>query len=159
VSAVAQNVVRIAGATAMRSADLSIIDGKTAFIKITGFADDRSRGFVDNLVGSRAESAGARLVQNPEKAQVLLEIAINNAGNDVGASSHVVTSSERTEGVVDLTLTVRDASTGKRLSSQTVRGEAKYEQTSYLGVYRNDGYYYVKTANGFDEIRDPASYR
>ena len=50
----------------------------------------------------------------------------------------------RTESVVDLTIVFRDADSGKRLSTQDLRGEAKYEQKTWVGIIDESGKYYVK---------------
>lgn len=159
VSVVAQNVVRIAGIRAMQSADLSAVKGKAAFVKLTGFVDDRNKNFLENLVRSKIEDSGARLVSE-DKAAVTVEVVVNSAGNDRGASKvPLLTSSERTEGSVDMELIIRNTADGARLSSQNVSGLAKYEQSSVLGI-EGSGVYYVKDAKGdFKEVPNPAAYK
>ncbi len=159
VSVVAQNVVRIAGVKAIDSADLSSLDGMTTFVKLSGFVDDQNRGFIDHLAHSRAENAGARLVSE-DKAQRMLEVVVNSAGNDRGGSRvPVISRSERTEGAVDLDIIVRDTSDGTKIANQHVRGEAKYQQTTVVGL-QGSGTYYVKNDNGkYVEVPNPTSYR
>lgn len=159
ISVVAQNVVRIAGVQAMKGADLSILKDRLTYVKTTGFVDDRNEKFIDNLVRSRAEAAGAKLVRE-DKAQVVLEVVVNSAGNDQGRSKvPLVMRSERTEGSVDLDLIARDVNNGSRLSTQQVRGEAKYQQSTVIG-FQGSGEYYVKNSTGhFDLVKDPSSFR
>ena len=45
-----------------------------------------------------------------------------------------------------MTIIFRDPNTGKRLSTQDVRGEAKYEQKTWVGIIDESGKYYVKTS-------------
>lgn len=159
ISVVAQNVVRIAGVQAMKGADLSILKDRLTYVKTTGFVDDRNEKFIDNLVRSRAEAAGAKLVRE-DKSQVVLEVVVNSAGNDQGRSKvPLVMRSERTEGSVDLDLIVRDVNNGSRLSTQQVKGEAKYQQSTVMG-FQGSGEYYVKNNQGkFDLVKDPSSFR
>lgn len=159
ISVVAQNVVRIAGVQAMKSADLSQLKDKLTYVKTTGFVDERNEKFIDNLVRSKAEVAGARLVRE-DKAQLILEAVVNSAGNDQGNSKvPLVMRSERTEGSVDLDLIVRDVNNGSRLSTQQVRGEAKYQQSTVIG-FQGSGAYYVKEANGkFTMVENPSNFR
>lgn len=159
VSVVAQNVVRIAGVKAIKNADLSPLNGNATYVKLTGFIDTQNRGFIDHLARSRAEEAGGRLVAE-NKAQFILEIIVNSAGNDQGRSRvPVISRSERTEGVVDLDIIIRNIADGTRVSTQNVRGEAKYQQTSVIGI-QGDGVYYVKNSQGkFIEVPNPASYK
>ena len=53
----------------------------------------------------------------------------------------------RTESVVDLTLIFRDPSTGSRISTQDIRGEAKYEQKRWVGIIDESGKYYIKSSS------------
>jgi hypothetical protein len=159
VSVVAQNVVRIAGVKAIKEADVSSLSGKATYVKLTGFIDDQNRGFIDHLARSRAEDAGARLVSE-DKAQLMLEVVVNSAGNDRGGSRiPVISRSERTEGTVDLDIIIRNTTDGTKILTQNVRGEAKYEQTSVIGI-QGSGTYYVKNSKGkYVEVPNPTSYR
>jgi len=158
VSVVAQNVVRVAGIRAMQDADFTATKGKLSHVKLTGFVDEQNRGFIDNLVRTKVEDAGARLVSE-DKAQVLVQVTVNSAGNDSGGSSRVVASSKRTEGIVDLDLILRDSRDGTKVSTQHVRGEAKYEQSSVMG-FQGTGKYFVKERTGeFVEVPNPTNYR
>ncbi|MBI5634641.1 MAG: hypothetical protein HZA15_14320 [Nitrospirae bacterium] len=157
-SVVTQNVVRIAGVKAMQGANLSPVKGKLLSIKLTGFIDAANQGFIENLVRSRVEDAGGRLVAQ-DKAAIILEVVVNSAGNDFGTSRvPVISRSERTEGTVDMDLVIRNAADGEKLSSQHVVGEAKYEQTAVLGI-EGMGNYYVKEKGSFTEVPNPSNYR
>ena len=83
VSVVAQNVVRIAGKEAMADLDLSRANERRAYVDVTGFADAFSAGYIENLVRNRAEVDGGRLVTEAN-ADIVIEVAVNAAGNDVG---------------------------------------------------------------------------
>lgn len=158
VSVVAQNVVRIAGIKAMRQADFSFLNGKKVYVKSTGFVDDYSGGFIEHLINTKAENSGAKLVHE-NKADVIIEVTINTAGNDRGTSRvPIITKAERTEGTVDLTIILRDANTGERMKSQKVLGESKYEQSTVLGI-QGSGQYYVKEDDKFVKVEDPSSYQ
>jgi hypothetical protein len=157
VSVVAQNVVRIAGVKAMKDADLSPVEGKKTYVKTTGFADDFNRGFIDNLVRSGAEDAGALLVKE-SSADIILEVAVNSAGNDLGSTRiPLITKATRTEGTVDLSLTMRDNNTGRRISKQTIIGHAKYEQGEFVGI-QGSGQYYVKENGKYVKVENPSTY-
>lgn len=158
-SVVAQNVVRVAGERAMQEADLSAVKGKMTFIRLTGFVDDRNKGFLDNLVRSRAEDAGARLVSE-DKANVIMEVVINSAGNDWGDSKvPLLSHSERTEGAVDLDIIMRNPADGTKISTQHVRGDAKYEQSTVIGITGSGGYFVKDKKGQFVEVESPTSYR
>ena len=65
-------------------------------------------------------------------------MVVNSAGNDQGTSRiPVINRALRTESVVDLTLIFRDPSTGSRISTQDIRGEAKYEQKRWVEHFSN----------------------
>lgn len=159
VSVVAQNVVRISGVKAIKGVDLSPLKDRKTYVKLTGFVDDTNRGFIDHLVRSKAEDAGARLVSEAN-AQNIVEVVINSAGNDRGGSRvPVISRSERTEGSVDLDIIIRDVINGTKISTQNVRGEAKYEQTTVIGI-QGSGEYYVKNSNGkYIKVPNPEAYR
>ncbi|MFC1845337.1 hypothetical protein ACFLZ5_11205 [Thermodesulfobacteriota bacterium] len=157
VSVVAQNVVRIAGIKAMKDANLTAVKGKKTFVKTTGFADDFNRGFIDNLVRSKAEDAGCLLV-NENSAEIIIEVAVNSAGNDLGATKiPLLSNSTRTEGTVDLSLTLRDNNSGQRISKQSIIGHSKYEQGEIIGI-QGSGQYYVKEKAKFIKVDNPSSY-
>ncbi len=159
VSVVTQNVVRIAGVKAIKEADLSSLKGSATYIKLTGFVDEQNRGFIEHLVRSRTEDAGARLVSE-DNAQFTLEIVVNNAGNDQGRSNiPIISSSERTEGAVDLDLIIRNTANGTKISTQNIRGEAKYEQTTVIGIQGRGEYYVKDKSSKYVKVPDPASYR
>lgn len=158
VSAVVQNVVRIAGISAMKTADFSSIKAKKVHVKTTGFADDFNKGFVEHLVRTKVEDSGAFLSSEAE-ADAIIEAAINNAGNDLARSKvPLVSSSERSEGTVNLTITIRDAHSGRRVSSQNCIGYAKYEQGEFLGV-PGSGQYFVKENGSYVLVPDPTAYK
>jgi hypothetical protein len=156
VSVVAQNVVRIAGAKAMRDLQLTELKGKKANVQTTGFVDEFNKGFIQNIMHSHIEASGATLVDR-SNAEFVVDVAVNAAGNDNGRSGYVVGSAERTEGSVDLTITVRNAATGARLSSQNIRGYAKYQQGSFLGI-SGAGAYFVKMGDNWVLVEDPARF-
>ena len=83
ISVVAQNVVRIAGVKAMKNANLSSVKGKKIYVRTTGFADDFNKGFIENLVRTKVEDSGALLVKE-SSADLVVEAAVNSAGNDQG---------------------------------------------------------------------------
>jgi len=105
------------------------------------------------------EESGARIVA-ADAAEVQAEVATMSAGNDVGGSSFPILShSERTEGSVDVLLTLRNPKTGEVLSSQPLKGAAKYQQTTVIGL-QGSGIYYVKNADGkFEKVPDPSTYK
>lgn len=149
-SVVTQNVLTIAGNSAMEQADLSLLPGKSVAIELSGFVEERNRGFVSNLVSSKAEAAKARLVRNGAP-DIVLEVVINRAGNDAGSSNvPVLKSARRTEATVDLTLNFRNPLTGERLSQQRVAALSKYEQARWVGLIDGKGAYFVRSAGAKD---------
>lgn len=147
VSVVSQNVVKLAGNSAITQADFSSIKGKKILVELTGFVEERTKGFIDNLVSSNAEKEGARLIRSGDP-DILVEVVVNSAGNDQGTSRiPVINRALRTESVVDLTLIFRDPSTGSRISTQDIRGEAKYEQKRWVGIIDESGKYYIKNSS------------
>jgi hypothetical protein len=157
VSVIAQNVVRIAGAKAVRDLDISEVDGKGSFVDVTGFVDSFNQGFIRNLIRDEVEAAGGRLLERSD-AELIVEVAVNSAGNDRGSSGYVIGGAERTEGGVDLTVTIRDLASGQRLTSQAIRGQAKYQQGTLLGI-SGSGAYFVMDDNNWDLVEDPARYK
>ena len=157
VSVVAQNVVRIAGQQAIRSLSLTELDGIKCTVVVSGFADDFNRGYVENLIKNEVEENGGKLV-NQQYAEYVVDVGVNAAGNDKGASSYIVGGAQRTEGSVDLTVTVRSLVSGDKMSSQTIRGEAKYQQGSILGI-TGSGAYFVKSYDSWIVVDDPATFR
>ena len=83
---------------------------------------------------------------------------MNSAGNDRGNSDYFIGGADRTEGGVDLTITTRNLATGERVARQTIRGQAKYQQGSLLGV-TGSGAYFVMDGGDWDLVEDPARYR
>jgi len=158
-SVVAQNVVRIACVSALRSADLTSLSGKSVELKLTGFSDEKNKGILELLFRSKMEESGARIVA-ADAAEIQAEVATMSAGNDQGRSSFPLLShSERTEGSVDVLLTLRNPKTGEVISSQPLTGAAKYQQTTFIGL-QGGGIYYVKTAKGkFEKVPDPTTYK
>ena len=156
VSVVAQNAVRIAGAEAVSKLDISEVYGKPSYVVVTSFADEFNRGYVLNLIRDAAEDAGGQLAEESD-ANLTVQVAVNAAGNDLGASSYIIGGSTRSEGSVNLTITVRDASTGARVSRQQIEGYAKYQQGSFLGV-TGSGAYFVLKGDEWVIVRDPAYY-
>ena len=147
VSVVSQNVVKLAGNSAITQADFSSIKDKKILVELTGFVEERTKGFIDNLVSSNAEKEGARLIRSGDP-DILVEVVVNSAGNDQGTSRiPVINRALRTESVVDLTLIFRDPSTGSRISTQDIRGEAKYEQKRWVGIIDESGKYYIKSGS------------
>ena len=147
VSVVSQNVVKLAGNSAITQADFSSIKDKKILVELTGFVEERTKGFIDNLVSSNAEKEGARLIRSGDP-DILVEVVVNSAGNDQGTSRiPVINRALRTESVVDLTLIFRDPSTGSRISTQDIRGEAKYEQKRWVGIIDESGKYYIKSSS------------
>jgi len=156
VSVVAQNAVRIAGSEAISKLDLTEVKGKDSYVEVTGFADEFSRGYVLNLVRDAVEDLGGRLVK-AEDAEIIVQAAINAAGNDMGANTYIIGSSARSEGSLNLTITVRDSSTGSRISRQQIEGYAKYQQGSFLGI-TGSGAYFVLKDDKWEIVEDPAYY-
>tara|TARA_B100001559_G_C16402494_1_gene576425 strand:- start:262 stop:882 length:621 start_codon:yes stop_codon:yes gene_type:complete len=146
ISVVAQNVLKIAGNQAIQNADFSNLNNVPVTVELKGFVEEKTEGFIQNLVSSSAEKSGALLIRSG-KPDIVIEAVVNSAGNDQGSSRvPVINRALRTESVVDLTIIFRDPDTGKRLSTQDIRGEAKYEQKTWVGVINESGKYYVKTS-------------
>jgi hypothetical protein len=146
ISVVAQNVLKIAGNQAIQNANFSNLNNVPVTVELKGFVEEKTEGFIQNLVSSSAEKSGALLIRNG-KPDIIIEAVVNSAGNDQGSSRvPVINRALRTESVVDLTIIFRDPNTGKRLSTQDVRGEAKYEQKTWVGIIDESGKYYVKTS-------------
>lgn len=158
-SAVAQNVVRIACVKALRDADFSSLEGQPVYLKLTGFADESNRGILEHLFTAEAEKCGARIVSE-DKAKLELEVATMSAGNDAGRSSiPIISHSERVEGLVDVQIAVRKCEDRSVLYTQSLHGEAKYQQNTVIG-FQGTGHYYVKIAkNKFERVENPATYR
>ena len=151
-SVVTQNVLTIAGDGALSQADLSPIKGKAIQIEMTGFVEERNRGFLTNLVSAKTEDAGALLVRLG-KPDFILEVVVNRAGNDAGKSSvPVLKTSRRTEAAVDLTLIVRDPINGQRISTQRVAAQSKYEQSRWVGVFDGSGEYFLRLGYSQQEV-------
>jgi hypothetical protein len=151
-SVVTQNVLTIAGDAAISQADFSPIKGKGIQIEMSGFVEEKNRGFLSNLVSSKAENAGSLLVRMG-KPDLILEVVVNRAGNDAGKSNvPILKASRRTEATVDLTLTVRDPMTGQRISSQRVAALSKYEQAKWVGIVDGKGQYYVRSASSQQQV-------
>lgn len=146
ISVVAQNVLKIAGNQAMENANFSNLNNVSVTVELKGFVEQKTEGFIQNLVSSSAEKSGALLIRNG-KPDIIIEAVVNSAGNDQGSSRvPVINRALRTESVVDLTIIFRNPDTGKRLSTQNIRGEAKYEQKTWVGIIDESGKYYVKTS-------------
>jgi hypothetical protein len=146
ISVVAQNVLKLAGKQAIQNANFSNLNNVPVTVELKGFVEEKTEGFIQNLVSSSAEKSGALLIRNG-KPDIIIEAVVNSAGNDQGSSRvPVINRALRTESVVDLTIIFRDPDTGKRLSTQDVRGEAKYEQKTWVGIIDESGKYYVKTS-------------
>ena len=109
-----------------------------------------------NLVRDAVEALGGRLVK-AEDAEIVVQAAINAAGNDMGASTYIIGSSARSEGSINLTITIRDSSTGSRISRQQIEGYAKYQQGSFLGI-TGSGAYFVLKDDKWEIVEDPAYY-
>ena len=146
ISVVAQNVLKIAGNQAIENANFSNLNNVSVTVELKGFVEEKTEGFIQNLVSSSAEKSGALLIRNG-KPDIIIEAVVNSAGNDQGSSRvPVINRALRTESVVDLTIIFRNPDTGKRLSTQNIRGEAKYEQKTWVGIIDESGKYYVKTS-------------
>ena len=146
ISVVAQNVLTLAGEEAIKGVNFSAVSNKPVKVELKGFVEEKTRGFIANLVSSNAETNGALLIRNGEP-EIIIEIVINTAGNDQGSSRiPILNRALRTESVVDLTIIFRDANSGKRLSTQNIRGESKYEQKRWVGMIDESGKYYVKSS-------------
>ena len=162
ISVVAQNVLKLAGDQAIKGANFNSVSGLPVKIELKGFVEQKTKGFIENLVSAKAEKSGALLIRNGEP-DIIIETVVNSAGNDRGSSSiPIINRALRTESVVDLTIILRDANTGERLSTQDIRGESKYEQKRWIGIIDESGKYYVKslllTQEGIgDKIRSDIS--
>ena len=162
VSVVAQNVLKLAGDQAIKGANFNSVSGLPVKIELKGFVEQKTKGFIENLVSAKAEKSGALIIRNGEP-DIIIETVVNSAGNDRGSSSiPIINRALRTESVVDLTIILRDANTGERLSTQDIRGESKYEQKRWIGIIDESGKYYVKslllTQEGIgDKIRSDIS--
>ena len=162
ISVVAQNVLKLAGNQAIKGANFSSVNNVKVKVELKGFVEEKTKGFIENLVSSNAEKNGALLIRNGEPS-IIIEAVVNSAGNDQGSSRiPVINRALRTESVVDLTIVFRNADTGKRISTQDLRGEAKYEQKTWVGIIDESGKYYVKasliTSGGIgDQIRSDIS--
>jgi len=157
VSVIAQNVVRIAGAKAARDLNLSELKGRKTNLAITGFVNDFNRGFISNLINSQIEITGGKLVDG-NNSEYIVDVGVNAAGNDNGSSDYLLGGAERTEGSVDLTVVIRKTNSGERLSSQTIRGYAKYQQSSFLKI-SGAGAYFYKQGEEWVIIEDPARFK
>ena len=144
ISVVAQNVLKLAGEQAIKTVNFSAVSNKSVKVELKGFVEEKTQGFIENLVSSNAEINGALLIRNGEP-EIIIETVVNSAGNDQGSSSiPILNRALRTESVVDLTIIFRDANSGKRISTQNIRGESKYEQKRWVGLIDESGKYYVK---------------
>tara|TARA_B110000003_G_scaffold95337_1_gene97498 strand:- start:2140 stop:2763 length:624 start_codon:yes stop_codon:yes gene_type:complete len=144
ISVVAQNVLKLAGEQAIKRVNFSAVSDKPVKVELKGFVEEKTQGFIENLVSSNAETNGALLIRNGEP-EIIIETVVNSAGNDQGSSSiPILNRALRTESVVDLTIIFRDANSGKRISTQNIRGESKYEQKRWVGLIDESGKYYVK---------------
>ena len=146
ISVVAQNVLKLAGDQAIKGVNFNSVSGLPIKVELKGFVEEKTKGFIENLVSASAEKNGAMLIRNGEP-EIIIETVVNSAGNDRGSSSiPIINRALRTESVVDLTIILRDANTGERLSTQDVRGESKYEQKRWIGIIDESGKYYVKSS-------------
>jgi hypothetical protein len=157
VSVIAQNVVRIAGAKAVRDLNLSEIKGQKTNLQITGFVNEFNRGFISNLISSQIEIAGGKLA-DASNSDYVIDVGVNAAGNDNGSSDYLLGGAERTEGSIDLTIMIRKTNSGERFSSQTIRGYAKYQQGSFLKI-SGAGAYFYKQGNEWVIIEDPIRFK
>jgi len=157
VSVVAQNVVKVAGYRAVRDLDLKVVAGRKIFLEITGFNDGANRGFIESVMKNQVELANGTLVDK-QRADVNVEIIVNVAGIDHGTSSYFVGGAERSEGAFDVSVVARNALDGAKLSSQTIRGYAKYQEGSFLGI-KGSGAYFVKEKGEWVLVKDPALYK
>ena len=122
ISVVAQNVLKLAGEQAIKRVNFSAVSNKPVKVELKGFVEEKTQGFIENLVSSNAETNGALLIRNGEP-EIIIETVVNSAGNDQGSSSiPILNRALRTESVVDLTIIFRDANSGKRISTQNIRG-------------------------------------
>lgn len=157
VSVVAQNVVRIAGNMAIRDLDLNDVANENTHVEVAGFVNEFNSGYVLNLIRDEVENSGGRLASE-SNATISVEVAVNAAGNDRGKSSYFIGGSERTEGAMDLTVTVRDTHSGEKLSRQVIRGEAKYQQGSLMG-FTGGGAYFVRENGDWEKVENPATFK
>jgi len=157
VSVIAQNVVRIAGYKALRDLDIAEVANEKTHVEVRGFVNEFNEGFVLNLISDAVEDSNGRLTSK-DNATITVEVAVNAAGNDRGSSSYFIGGSERTEGAMDLTVTIRDTHSGEKLSRQVIRGEAKYQQGSFMGI-TGGGAYYVREDGGWEKVENPATFR
>jgi hypothetical protein len=116
--------------------------------------DEFFSGYVENLIRTEVENqvgkhAGEKLTD------IMVEVAVNAAGNDLGTSDYIVGGSSRSKGTIDLTTTVRDLKTGGRLSTQKVLGRAKCQQERFLGV-SGAGAYFVLKGDDWQIVEDTA---
>lgn len=156
VSVVAQNAVRIAGSEAVSKLDISEVYGEKSYVVVTGFADEFNRGYVLNLIRDAVEDAGGQLASEGNST-LTVQVAVNAAGNDLGASNYIIGGSQRSEGSVNLTITIRNTESGGRVSRQQIEGYAKYQQGSFLGI-TGSGAYFVLKGDDWEIVRDPAYY-
>lgn len=156
ISVVAQNVVRIAGKEAFTDVDLTEVKDRNVTVLITGFSDEFSSGFIENLSRNAVEASGGKLV-GEAYAELIVEVAVNAAGNDLAGNSYIVGGSARSEGTVDLTITIRNNKTGDRLSRQQIVGFAKYQQGTFLGIV-GSGAYFVLRNDRWELVDDPTYY-
>jgi len=156
ISVVAQNVVRIAGKEAIRDLNIGPAKGRNTYVSVTGFGDEFSSGYIQNLIRTEVENHGGKLTAQ-QFADTAVEVAVNAAGNDMGQSGYIVGGSTRSEGTIDLTITVRDLKTGDRLSTQKILGRAKYQQGTFLGI-TGSGAYFVLQGQDWKIVEDPAYY-
>lgn len=157
-SVVAQNVVRIAAVQGLKTLSLKQVENEKVKMRLTGFVDDRNQGIIDLLFANRIEEAGGNLVPNDTERVFELEVAVLSAGNDSGSSRGFFVDSERSEGVVDLQVTLRNTN-GDVMLRERVFGEAKYEQTEFI-IGRDRGRYKVREANGkWKDVPDPSVFR
>lgn len=156
ISVAAQNVVRIAGKEAFTDVDLTEVKDRNVTVLITGFSDEFSSGFIENLSRNALEASGGKLV-GEAYAELIVEVAVNAAGNDLAGNSYIVGGSARSEGTVDLTITIRNNKTGDRLSRQQIVGFAKYQQGTFLGIV-GSGAYFVLRNDRWELVDDPTYY-
>lgn len=141
-SSVAQNVLRVAGFTALERADLSSIKGKAVQTSVSGFIDQDNQKFTEYLLKTGLQENDVKIVG---KSRYEVELVVHVSGNDRGTSRFpIISRSDRTEGSVDFDLIIKDLRDSTKWTKQRVSAEAKYQQTRYLGVIQPDGKYYVR---------------
>lgn len=157
-SAVAQNLLRIAGVEALNDADWSGFQGQSVHLSFTGARDSRNEPVLRGLIEDRLERAGGTVVAETDNADAELEVRIFLAGTDRGSSRIPgVRRSERNESTVDLEL--RPRSGGRSLDTQSLFAVSKYEQSVTLG-FKGRGTYFVRGREGsFRRISDTSAYR